>query len=120
MSASASPSIAKAKTPSEPFTPYEKFVVGLIAMLNFTVILDFMILSPLGAMLIPELHVSTAEFGKVVSGYAFAAVISGLLAAGFADRFDRKHLLLFFYGGFIGGTLLCALASSYKFLLIAR
>src|SRR4051812_47632186 len=120
MSASASPSIAKAKTPSEPFTPYEKFLVALIAFLNFTVILDFMILSPLGAMLIPQLHVSTAEFGEVVSGYAVAAGISGLLAAGFADRFDRKHLLLFFYCGFIGGTLLCALASSYKFLLVAR
>ncbi|MEO6567296.1 MAG: MFS transporter [Opitutaceae bacterium] len=117
LSASAAPTVAKAP---EPFTPYEKFLVALIALLNFTVILDFMILSPLGAMLIPELHVSTAEFGEVVSGYAIAAGISGLLAAGFADRFDRKHLLLFFYSGFIGGTLLCALATSYKFLLIAR
>src|SRR3954471_22323372 len=105
---------------SEPFTPYEKFLVALIAFLNFTVILDFMILSPLGAMLIPQLHVSTAEFGEVVSGYAVAAGISGLCAAGFADRFDRKHLLLFFYCGFVGGTLLCALATSYRFLLLAR
>src|SRR3954465_11653712 len=120
MSASASPSIAKAKTPSEPFTPYEKFLVGLIAFLNFTVILDFMILSPLGAMLIPQLHVTTAQFGDVVSGYAIAAGISGLLAAGFADRFDRKHLLLFFYSGFVVGTRLCAPATTFLFLLIAR
>lgn len=107
----------QAKTP---FTPYEKFLVALMAFLNFTVILDFMILSPLGAMLIPQLHITTAQFGEVVSGYAIAAGISGLLAAGFADRFDRKHLLLFFYAGFIGGTLLCALATSYRFLLFAR
>jgi predicted MFS family arabinose efflux permease len=106
--------------PSEPFTPYEKFVVALLAFLNFTVILDFMILSPLGAMLIPELHIGTAQFGEVVSGYAIAAGISGLLAAGFADRFDRKHLLLFFYTGFVLGTLLCALATSFRFLLLAR
>ena len=80
---------------SEPFTAYEKFVVALLAFLNFTVILDFMILSPLGAMLIPALRIGTAEFGEVVSAYAIAAGFSGLLAAGFADRFDRKHLLLF-------------------------
>lgn len=104
----------------EPFTAYEKFLVALMAFLNFTVILDFMILSPLGAMLIPQLHVTTVQFGEVVSGYAIAAGLAGLLAAGFADRFDRKHLLLFFYAGFIVGTLLCALANSYLFLLWAR
>ena len=44
----------------------------------------------------------------------------GVLTAGFADKFDRKRLLLFFYGGFILGTLLCALANSFHFLLVAR
>lgn len=117
---SAASSVAAAPGVSEPFTRYEKFLVALIAFLNFTVILDFMILSPLGAMLIPQLHITTAQFGEVVSGYAIAAGISGLLAAGFADRFDRKHLLLFFYSGFIIGTLLCGLARSYQFLLLAR
>lgn len=118
-SPSNSPSHSHSKI-SEPFTSYEKFLVALLAFLNFTVILDFMILSPLGAMLIPQLHIATAQFGEVVSGYALAAGLSGLLAAGFADRFDRKHLLLFFYTGFIGGTLLCALATSFQFLLVAR
>jgi predicted MFS family arabinose efflux permease len=115
-----SPAAPRPSKVSEPFTRYEKFLVALIAFLNFTVILDFMILSPLGAMLIPQLHVTTEQFGEVVSGYAIAAGISGLLAAGFADRFDRKHLLMFFYTGFIAGTLLCALATSYQFLLLAR
>ena len=102
------------------FTRYQMFVVALVAFLNFTVILDFMILSPLGAILLDELHISTAQFGHVVSAYAFSAGLSGLLAAGFADRFDRKKLLLFFYVGFLAGTLLCALATSYSFLLAAR
>ena len=56
----------------------------------------------------------------MVSAYAFSASISGLLTAGFADRFDRKKLLLFFYSGFMLGTLLCALAPNFHFLLIAR
>src|SRR5690606_29719061 len=43
-----------------------------------------------------------------------------ILAAGFADKFDRKKLLLFFYGGFIIGTTLCAVAPDYHDLLLAR
>jgi predicted MFS family arabinose efflux permease len=99
---------------------YQKFVIALIAFLQFTIILDFMVLSPLGAIIMPALHVTPTQFGLVVSVYAFSAGTSGLLAAGFTDRFDRKRLLLFFYGGFILGTLLCALARSFEALLLAR
>ncbi len=102
------------------FTPYQKFVVALLAFLQFTIILDFMIISPLGAILMPELHITPAQFGMVVSAYAFCAGISGFLAAGFADRYDRKKLLIFFYAGFILGTLFCGLAVSYEWLLAAR
>jgi predicted MFS family arabinose efflux permease len=102
------------------FSPYQKFVVGFLAFLQFTIILDFMIISPLGAIVMPALDISTHEFGWAVSSYAFSAAISGVLAAGFADRFDRKRLLLFFYGGFIVGTALCAVAPTYHFLLAAR
>ncbi len=106
--------------PAEKFTRYQIAVVAILAFLQFTVVLDFMILSPLGAMLMPQLHVTPAQFGLVVSAYAFAAGTSGLLAAGFADRFDRKKLLLFFYGGFVLGTALCGLAPTYAMLLGAR
>ena len=105
---------------SSTFTSYQKFVIGLLAFLQFTIILDFMILSPLGAILMPEMHITPAQFGLVVSVYAFSAGASGLLAAGFADRFDRKKFLLFFYAGFVLGTLLCAMAPTYHFLLGAR
>jgi predicted MFS family arabinose efflux permease len=101
-------------------TRYQKFVVALLAFLQFTVILDFMTLSPLGAVLMPALHITPAQFGLVVSVYAFSAGISGFLAAGFADRFDRKKFLLFFYCGFVLGTLLCGMATSYLVLLVAR
>lgn len=102
------------------FTGYQKFVVAILAFLQFTIILDFMVMSPLGAIVMPELHITPRQFGLAVSVYAFSAALSGILSAGFADRFDRKRLLLFFYGGFILGTALCAYAPSYHWLLGAR
>jgi predicted MFS family arabinose efflux permease len=104
----------------EKFSSYQKKVVAILAFLQFSIVLDFMILSPLGAVLMPALKITPSQFGLVVSCYAFSAGASGLLAAGFADRFDRKKLLLFFYSGFIVGTLFCGIATSYKTLLLAR
>ena len=96
------------------------FIIALLATLQFTVVLDFMVLSPLGAILLKELSITTVQFGLVVSAYAFSAGAAGLLAAGFADKFDRKKLLLFFYTGFVFGTFLCGIAPDYNFLLMAR
>lgn len=107
--------IAKAK-----FTSGEIFVIFILALTQFTVVLDFMVMSPLGDMLMKSMSLTTSQFGFSVSAYAFSAGISGLLTAGFADRYDRKTLLLFFYIGFIVGTLLCGLATSYPLLIAAR
>ncbi|WP_269235093.1 MFS transporter [Flavobacterium flavigenum] len=103
-----------------PFTGYQKFAVFILAITQFTVILDFMVMSPLGDILMKDLDLKPTRFGLVVSAYAFSAGISGLLTAGFADKFDRKKLLLFFYIGFIGGTILCGLVDSYPLLIAAR
>jgi len=102
------------------FTQYQVLVIILLALTQFTVVLDFMVMSPLGDMLIKSMSLSTSQFGFAVSGYAFSAGISGFLTAGFADKFDRKKLLLFFYVGFIAGTLFCGLAHTYPMLLAAR
>ena len=102
------------------FTSHQVLVIVLLAMTQFAVILDFMVMSPLGDLLMKSMRLSTTQFGAAVSGYAFSAGISGLLTAGFADRFDRKRLLLFFFVGFIVGTLLCGLTNSYPMLLTAR
>jgi predicted MFS family arabinose efflux permease len=102
------------------FSRYQSVLIALLALVQFTIILDFMIMSPLGAIIMPALDISAAQFGVAVSAYAFSAGISGILAAGFADRFDRKRLLLFFYLGFTAGTALCALAPNYHLLLIGR
>jgi predicted MFS family arabinose efflux permease len=102
------------------FTQYQVFMIAIMAIIQFTVVLDFMVLSPLGAILMPTLHITTSQFGWVVSAYAFSAGASGLLAAGFADKYDRKKLLLFFYWGFLLGTIFCAMAPNYHLLLAAR
>jgi len=102
------------------FSPYQKLAVGMLAFLQFAVILDFMLMSPLGAVIMPAMQIAPSQFGLVVSAYAFSAGVSGLLTAGFADRFDRKKLLLFFYAGFILGTVWCGMAQSFESLLAAR
>ncbi len=88
--------------------------------IQFTHILDFMIMMPLGPMFIRLFNISAPQFGLLVSVYSFAAAASGLLAATFADRFDRKHLVLTLYFLFTFATVLCALAPGYELLLIAR
>ncbi|MGV3706544.1 MAG: MFS transporter [Arcticibacter sp.] len=102
------------------FSAYQKFVIFVLAITQFTVILDFMVMSPLGDMLMKSLALEPSAFGLAVSAYAFSAGISGLLTAGFADRYDRKKLLIFFYSGFIVGTIFCGLANSYLTLILAR
>ncbi|MGF1923344.1 MAG: MFS transporter [Bacteroidia bacterium] len=104
----------------KPLSGYQKFVIFILAITQFTVILDFMVMSPLGDLLMKSLSLEPSAFGFAVSAYAFSAGLSGLLTAGFADRFDRKKLLLFFYIGFIGGTIFCGLAHTYVELVTAR
>jgi len=102
------------------FSRYQTGLVAMLAMVQFSLIVDFVIMSPLGAILMPALDISPAQFGMAVSVYAFSAGISGVLAAGFADSFDRKRLLLLFYAGFTTGTVLCALAPNYHVLMLGR
>src|SRR5437016_2611759 len=108
------------KQPVTPLSAYQKFTIFILAITQFTVILDFMVMSPLGDILMKSLNIKPSHFGFAVSAYAFSAGFSGLLTAGFADKFDRKKLLLFFYTGFIAGTILCGIANTYPLLVGAR
>jgi predicted MFS family arabinose efflux permease len=102
------------------FNAYQKLVITVLALTQFTVVLDFMVMSPLGDKLMKAMALTTSQFGVAVFSYAFSAGISGFLTAGFADSFDRKKLLLFFYIGFIVGTLFCGMANTYPLLIAAR
>ena len=91
-----------------------------MAGLNFTHILDFMIMMPLGNYLIDDLSISAMQFSLLVAIYSIGAFFSGLVIAMFIDRFDRKKPLLLAYIGFLAGTIACGFANSYGLLLLAR
>ncbi|PIV15709.1 MAG: MFS transporter [Gallionellales bacterium CG03_land_8_20_14_0_80_55_15] len=98
----------------------ERYLLLTLAGMQFSHILDFMIMMPLGPILMREFAIGTHEFGFLVASYSFSAALAGLLAATFVDRFERKRLLLIVFGLFGLATLACALAPSYTTLLVAR
>ena len=98
----------------------ERSLLLLLAAVQFTHIVDFMVMMPLGPQLMRDLHIGPARFSTLVAAYTVSSGVFGLLAAPFIDRFDRRKLLLFAYGGFIGGTLFCALSANASMLLMGR
>jgi predicted MFS family arabinose efflux permease len=98
----------------------EWFLLLMLAAVQFTVAVDFVIMMPLGPQLMRVFAIDTPAFNFAVSAYGGAAALSGLAAAFFLDRFDRKTSLLLIYAGFAIGTLLCALAPTYRTLVLAR
>ena len=91
-----------------------------LAGIQFANVLDFMIMMPLGPILMHDLGISTQQFGLLVASYSFSAALSGLLASIFVDRFERKRLLLGVFALFCLATLACGLAPGYVTLMIAR
>lgn len=100
--------------------PSERFLLLLLAAVQFTHIMDFMIMMPLGEQLMREWAIGPAEFSRLVSVYTIVAGVAGFAMAPFIDRHDRRLLVLVFYAGFAGGTLACALSHSARALLLAR
>src|SRR5438309_11273472 len=98
----------------------ERPLLLLLAAVQFTHIVDFMILMPLGPQLMRELHIGPGHFSALVAAYTISSGVVGLLAAPYIDRFDRRKLLLFAYAGFTAGTLACALSQNATALLAAR
>lgn len=98
----------------------ERLVLLLLAAIQFTTNLDFLIILPLGPQYMRVMHLVPAQFNMIVASYAIAAGISGVAAGFFLDRFDRKTALLWLFLGFGIGTLMCALAPTYRLLVAAR
>ncbi len=101
-------------------TGAEWFLLLMLAAVQFTHIVDFVIIMPLGPQFTEKLHLTPQQFGIMVAAYAFSAGLAGLVAAGFIDRFDRRTALLFLYAGFTTGTLLCSCVPGYPTLVAAR
>jgi len=98
----------------------ERLLLFVLAAIQFTAVVDFLIILPLGPQYMRVFSISPAHFGVIVSSYAISAGISGIAAGFFLDRFDRKRALLGLYLGFTVGTLFCALAPTYHLLVAAR
>lgn len=98
----------------------EQLVLIILAAVQFTTIVDFMIVMPLGPQLMRTLDIGPAEFGLIVSSYTFAAGAAGLIASAIVDRFARRTTFIVFYSGFLVGTFLCAIAPTYHLLVAAR
>lgn len=98
----------------------ERLLLFVLAAIQFTTIVDFVIIMPLGPQYMRVFEIGPSQFGNIVSSYAISAGISGIVAGFFLDRFDRKWALLTLYFGFAVGTLFCALAPTYHLLVAAR
>ncbi|WP_339680299.1 MFS transporter [Cyclobacterium marinum] len=98
----------------------ERLLLWTLAAINFTHIVDFMILMPLGPQLMRIFNISPQEFGLLVSSYTFSAGISSFFGAFILDKYDRRSILIWVFLGFLLGTLACALSPNYPFLLFSR
>ncbi len=102
------------------FSKKEKLLLAILASIQFSSIVDFMIMMPLGPQLMRMFSIDPHRFGLLVSSYTFFAGLSGFAASFVLDKLDRKTSLLFFFVGFSLGTIACGVAPSYKLLLFAR
>ncbi|HEX7916278.1 MFS transporter [Rudaea sp.] len=98
----------------------ERGLLWLLALIQFTVIMDFMVMMPLGPQIMQAFSIGPAGFAAAVSAYAWCSGLTGLFAATYIDRFDRRRLLLVVFGLFALSNLGCALASNFHLLLLAR
>ena len=105
-------------SPSKPVS--ERFLLLVLAAIQFTAIVDFLIILPLGPQYMRVFAITPGQFGIIVSSYAVSAGVSGIAMGLYLDRFDRKRALLALYLGFTLGTLFCALAPDYHSLVAAR
>ncbi|WCL49219.1 MFS transporter [Leptospira sp. GIMC2001] len=98
----------------------ERWIIVILAFMQFAHILDFVIMMPLGPFFMQEFKINSLQFGILVSVYTFSAGIFGLLGAFYLDRYDRKFAAIFVFSGFTFGTIFCAFAPDYNTLLVAR
>ncbi len=98
----------------------ELLLLFVLAAVQFTSIVDFMVVMPLGPQLRRKLGIEPDQFGWIVASYTLAAGLAGLLASSFLDRFGRRRVYLSLFTGFLAGTLLCGLSFNYWSLMAAR
>ncbi len=98
----------------------ERQLIAFLTTVQFLHMVDFVMMMPLGPMLMRDLGIGTVEFSWLVSAYTFAAAASGVLAGFIIDRFDRRALLVPLLVLFSLATMACAWAPTHQWLIFAR
>jgi predicted MFS family arabinose efflux permease len=98
----------------------EVLLLIILAAIQFSFLMDYILLMPLGPQLIRELNIDPKLFSYIISSYTFSAAIAGFIGSFYIDKLDRKKMLLFVYAGFSIGPFLCALSPNFQALLLAR
>lgn len=98
----------------------ENKLLALLTFVFFAHVMDFVIMMPLGDILMKELNISARAFSALIYIYSIMAFIMGIISATLTDRFDRRPALMITLTGFTIGALLCGLAENYYFLFLAR
>jgi len=98
----------------------ERLIIFLVGAIQFVNIVDFMMVMPLGPDYAQALGISTAHLGQIAGSYTAAAALSGLVAALFLDRFDRRKALGVALLGLVTGTAAGAFARGLPSLVLAR
>lgn len=111
------------RMPNSQFKPLElneKLIITVLFFVQFTHMVDFVVMMPLGPKLVRSFALTPNQFSYVISSYAFAAAVMGLVSSFFVDNYDRKKVLLFFYAGFLVANIFCALSINYFMLIASR
>ncbi len=98
----------------------ERTTLLVLACVQFTCSVDFLVMMPLGPHLTRDFGIDDTRFGLLVSAYTFAAAASGVLCSPMVDRFDRRRVLLVVYAAFILATAACGMASGFASMMAAR
>lgn len=98
----------------------EKLIITVLFFVQFTHMVDFVVMMPLGPKLVRDFALTPNQFSYVISSYAFAAAIMGIISSFFVDNYDRKKILIFFYTGFLIANMFCALSVNYSMLILSR
>ncbi len=105
---------------TEPLHLNERLIITILFFVQFTHMVDFVVMMPLGPKLVRSFGLTPSQFSYVISSYAFAAAIMGFISSFFVDNYDRKKVLVFFYTGFLMANVFCALSVNYFMLVLSR
>ncbi len=114
------PLAAPTATATTALSVSERRIVGMLALVQFVNVLDFMMVMPLGPDLARDLGVETSRLGLVGGSYTAAAAVSGLVSAFFIDRVPRKKALIAIVFALALATFAGAFATGLRSLLLAR